>query len=235
MKWMHSYHHRKVAMGMLVAAFLVPTAVYGQTAQEWRDSVEVLSQQIRITPRNTMLRLLKAEGNINLEQWEFAVEEYGQVLKLDPNCLAAFYFRAYAYNQLRQYGLARADYESVLALQPKNFSARLGLAHVMQKMGRKTDTLDQLNTLVQLFPDSADAYAARAAYETELKSYDIALYDWDEAIRRAPMNAGFVVSKTDVLISLYRMKEARATLDAAVKRGVQHAALKEWYEKIPRK
>ena len=112
--------------------------------------------------------------------------------------------------------------------------ARLGLARVDELMGRKTDALDEYNPLVQMFPDSADAYAARAAYETELKQYDIALYDWDEAIRRKPLQSGYVVSKADILIFLNRMDEARAELNAAVRRGIPRYALKDWFEKCRR-
>ena len=130
--------------------------------------------------------------------------------------------------------MARVDYEAFLRLQPTHFEARLGLAHVLQKMGRKTDTVDELNRLVQMFPDSADAYAARAAFETEQKQYDIALYDWDEAIRRKPLQSGFVVSKADILISLNRMDEARDELNTAIKRGIPRYALKEWLEKCRR-
>ena len=82
-----------------------------------------------------------------------------------------------------------------------------------------------------MFPDSADAYAARAAYETEQKQYEIALYDWDEAIRRRPLSSGYVVSKVDILIRLYLMDEARSELNAAVKRGIPRYALKEWIDK----
>ena len=88
-----------------------------------------------------------------------------------------------------------------------------------------------VNRLVQMFPDSADAYAARAAFETEQKLYDIALYDWDEAIRRRPLNEGFVVSKADILITLNRMDEARRCLNAAIRRGIPRYALKEWLDK----
>ena len=202
-----------------------------QTRQQWRDSLEVLSQQVRRTPNDIDLRLRKAEANINLEQWDFALAEYGDVLRLDEHNLAALYFRSYVHGQQNHYDLAKVDYETFLGLQPRHFEARLGLAHVLQKMGRKTDTLDQLNTLVEQFPDSATAYAARAAYETELKQYDIALYDWDEAIRRAPLNTGFVVSKVDILIRLYRLDEARRELNAAVRRGTPRNALKEWFDK----
>ena len=223
---------RVMSLLFLLTSFLFPlTSVHSQTRQQWRDSLEVLNARIAKDPGNLNLHLLKAEANINLEQWDYALAEYGKILHTDNQNLAALYFRAYVHIQQHRYDLARVDYEAFLRLQPTHFEARLGLAHVLQKMGRKTDTFDELNRLVQMFPDSADAYAARAAFETEQKQYDIALYDWDEAIRLKPLNSGFVVSKADILITLYRKEEARDLLNATVKRGIPRYALKEWFDK----
>ena len=215
----------------LVFSLLVLHPASAQTRQQWRDSLEVLNALIGKDPQNLHLHLLKAEANINLEQWDYALAEYGKILHADEKNLAALYFRAYVHTRQHHYDLARVDYEAFLHLQPTNFEGRLGLAHVLQKMGRKTDTIDELNRLVQMFPDSADAYAARAAFETEQKQYDIALFDWDEAIRLKPLQSGYVVSKADILISLYRMDEAREELNAAIKRGIPRYALKEWLDK----
>ena len=201
-----------------------------QTPQQWRDSVSVLMEQIQKAPSDIGLRLLKAEANINLQQWEYAVAEYGDVLRLDERNLAALYFRAFCQTQLRHYDLAKVDYESFLAIQPQHMEAHLGLAHTLQKLGRKTDTMDELNRTVLLFPDSADAYAARAAFETEQKQYDVAVYDWDEAIRRRPDRLGFVVSKVDALIRQGKRQEARDVLDAQVKKGTPKGMLREWYD-----
>ena len=212
-------------------SLLITHSASAQTRQQWRDSIEVLNARIARDPGNLNLHLLKAEANINLEQWDYALAEYGKILHADETNLAALYFRAYVHTQQKHYDLARVDYETFLRIQPQHFEARLGLAHVLQKLGRKTETLDELNRMVQMFPDSADAYAARAAYETGQKQYDIALYDWDEAIRRKPLNEGYVVSKADILITLYRMDEARRELNAAMKRGIPRYALKEWLDK----
>ena len=220
--------HRQL---LFFISLLLVSGLSAQTRQEWRDSLEMLNAKIGKDPNNLNLHLLKAEANINLEQWDYALAEYGKILHADEKNLAALYFRAYVHMQQMHYDLARVDYESFLLLEPEHFEARLGLAHVLQKLGRKTETTDELNRLIQMFPDSADAYAARAAYETEMKQYDIALYDWDEAIRRKPLKSGFVVSKADILIRLYRMDEARKELNAAIKRGVPRYALKEWLDK----
>lgn len=216
---------------ILYALLLMGSVASAQTRQQWRDSLETLNAKIGRDPSNLNLHLLKAEANINLEQWDYALAEYGKILHVDEKNLAALYFRAYVHMQQKHYDLARVDYESFLLIQPQHFEARLGLAHVLQKLGRKTETFDELNRLVQQFPDSADAYAARAAYETEQKQYEIALYDWDEAIRRKPLNSGYVVSKADVLLTLFRKDEARNELNAAIKRGVPRYALKEWLDR----
>jgi len=223
-------------MRMISLSFIIyhssfsPAGAQTTTPQQWRDSVSVLIEAIRKNPKDIDLKLRKAEANINLSQWEYAAEEYGNVLRLDDRNLAALYFRAFCHTQLRHYDMAKADYESFLAIQPQHLEAHLGLAHTLQKLGRKTDTMDELNRIVQLFPDSADAYAARAAYETELKQYDVAVYDWDEAIRLHPKNTEFIVSKVDVLLRQGRRKEARDVLDETVKKGTPKGVLKQWYD-----
>lgn len=211
---------------------MVSLATFAQsTSQAWRDSLQTLNRAISQEPRNTDLRLKKAAVNIELGQWDYAIEEYGRVLELDQKNLAALYFRAYAHTNQRHYDLAKSDYESFLTIVPKHFEAQLGLAMVKRLLGRKSDTTDELNRLVQQFPDSAKAYAARAAYETELKHYELALFDWEEAMKREPRNLEFLVSRVDVLLTLKRHEDAWALLNDALRRGVPRAALKEWIDK----
>ena len=217
---------------LLITLFMYGICAQAQTPREWRDSVSVLIEAINKAPKNISLRLLKAEANINLQQWDYAVQEYGYVLRLDEQNLAALFFRAFCHTQLRHYDLAKFDYETFLTIQPEHFEAHLGLAHTLQKMGKKTDAFDELNRIVQLFPDSADAYAARAAYETDLKQYEAAVYDWDEALRLQPENVEYAISKVDALIRLGRRQGAREQLDAIVRRGTPRGALKQWYDQL---
>ena len=217
---------------IIIYSLLIIHSASAQTRQQWRDSLEVLNAQIAKDPQNLHLHLLKAEANISLEQWDYALAEYGKILHADEKNLAALYFRAYVHTQQQHYDLARVDYEAFLRLQPTHFEARLGLAHVLQKMGRKTDTFDELNRIVQLFPDSAEAYAARAVYEVEQRLYNAAVYDWDEALRLQPSNVEYAVSKVDALIRQGRRQEARDVLDALVRRGTPRGSLKEWYDQL---
>ena len=202
-----------------------------QTLKEWRDSLAVLNQQIRRYPKSTDLRLKKAAVNIELNQWDYALEEYSNVLSIDDKNLAALYYRAYVNTVMKNYGQARYDYERFLSIVPRHFDAQLGLAMVKQKMGRKTDALDELNRLVQMYPDSALSFAARAGYEAEIAQYETALFDWGEAIRLQPRNADFVASKVDILLFLKRNDEAREELEKAFQRGISRSALKAWVDK----
>ncbi len=185
---------------IIIAMLLSGFCANAQTPREWRDSVSVLIDAINKNPKDVNLRLLKGEANINLKQWEYAVQEYGYVLRLDEKNLAALFFRAFCHTQLRHYDLAKVDYETFLTIQPEHFEAHIGLAHTLRQLGRRTDTFDELNRIVQLFPDSAEAYAARASYEVEQGLYNAAVYDWDEALRLQPSNVEFAVSKVDALI-----------------------------------
>jgi tetratricopeptide (TPR) repeat protein len=216
---------------LFIFVFVFVSSSSAQTRQVWRDSLETLSANLKQNPTNIDLRLRKAEADIQLEQWDYALAEYGRILRADERNLAALFFRAYVHEKQKHYDLAKVDYDAFLAIEPVHLEARLGLAHVLQKMGRKQDTIDELNRIVQMFPDSADAYAARAAYETELQQYEVAVYDWGEAARLNPDNVDYTISKVDVLLRLGRQKEAREALDSLVARGTPRGLLKEWYDR----
>ena len=217
---------------LMIVVLLAPlSSAASQTAAEWRDSLVTLNKLIDRYPRSVDLRLRKAAVNIELNQWEYAIEEYGHVLSLEPDNLSAHYFRAYANIHRRQYALAKSDYEAILQLVPRHLEARLGLARVNELLGRKSDARDELNLLVEQFPDSAICYAARATFESQQQQYAVALYDWDEAIRLAPRNTDFVVTKVSLLLTLNRKSEAAEELKKALQRGIPRGVLQEWIAK----
>ena len=219
---------------LLLIAVATTQTTTAQTAQQWRDSLTVLNRMIDREPRSTDLRLRKAAVNIQLGQWDYAIDEYGKVLMIEPDNPAALYYRAYCLTNQRQYAMARSDYEAFLRKMPTHMEARLGLATVYARMGRVTDARDQYNQMVEMFRDSVVCYVARAVFETSQQQYDVALYDWDEAISRQPQNVDYVASKVDLLLKLERRKEALEELEKALQRGVPRGVLKEWIDKFPK-
>lgn len=210
-------------------------AVQAQSNQEWRDSLNVLNQQIAQSPYSADMHMRKAAINLELQQWEFAVDEYKTVLQHDENNLTALFYRAYAYTHLRRYDLAKNDYNDILFNEPTHMEARIGLSYVYQLMGKRNDALDLLNIVVEQYPDSVAGYVARASLETEMKQYESALYDWEKAIKLIPDNTDYQLSYVEVLIRMGRNDAARRELDKLANRGVSQGLLREYYKKIKRK
>lgn len=200
---------------------------FGQSAERFFDAESKLSNAQLC---DTLLK--QATVNIEKQQWDYAIEKYGKVLEIDENNLAARYFRAYAHTKLHHYDWAKSDYEDVLRIVPKHFETQLGLAYVYEKMGKKRDAFDMYNRMVQQFPDSASAYAARAVYEQANNMAEVALYDWEQAISRNPSNSGYMISRVELLIALGRKDEARTSLDEMKKRGIPNGVLRQWYRKL---
>lgn len=207
------------------------TTAGAQTLAEWRDSLATINKQTELYPDSLELKLSKAAVNLQLLEWGDAIKACNEVLTKDKNNLSALYYRAYANNNLRRYELAKNDYERFISMSPRNMEARLGLVYTYTKLNRNTDALDQANNLVELYPDSSIVYAARAEVEKSMKSYETALYDINEALKRDSDNNDLYITKVEILLLLNRKKEAKDTLDEAVRIGIPRGTLLQWYRK----
>lgn len=213
---------------IILLMFCAAALSHGQSsAEHFFDSDSRLTKEQLC---DTLLR--QAAANIERQQWDYAIEKYGKVLEIDKNNLAARYFRAYTHTKLRHYDWARSDYEDFLRLVPRHLEAELGLAYVYEKLGKKRDAFDMYNQIVQHFPDSASAYAARAVYEQSNSMEEVALYDWEKAIALDASNADYMISRVDLLITLNRRDEARKALDEMQKHGVRRGQIRGWYKKL---
>lgn len=219
---------------MLASLLVVTHSQQTVKAQNWRDTLSVLSRQIAKSSWSTDLHLRKANANLQLAQWQYAVDEYTLILQHDTQNPAALFYRAYANTHLRRFQLSKNDLTLLLSLFPRHYEARLSLAIVLEQLGQRQEALDQLNQTIEQHADSASAYAARANMERRMKQDEAALYDWQRAEQLSPRDPLFVVSHVDLLLVLERRKEARRVLDAAVDRGIPRGMLKEWYDKCKR-
>ena len=219
---------------MLASLLVVTHSQQTVKAQNWRDTLSVLSRQIAKSSWSIDLHLRKANANLQLAQWQYAVDEYTLILQHDTQNPAALFYRAYANTHLRRFQLSKNDLTLLLSLFPRHYEARLSLAIVLEQLGQRQEALDQLNQTIEQHADSASAYAARANMERRMKQDEAALYDWQRAEQLSPRDPLFVVSHVDLLLVLERRKEARRVLDAAVDRGIPRGMLKEWYDKCKR-
>lgn len=204
-------------------------SAYSQTYQQLCDSLEYATSMLKKFPENTDLRLKKASWNLLLEQWAYAQKEYDHILLADSMNIAALYYRAYTNEKMHRYKFARKDYENMLKIVPGNFNGLLGLALLNQKDMHYTDAMNNINLLIQQYPDSAVAYAARAGIEKERGMYELAEYDFTEAIKRDSKNADYRIARADVRILMGKKKLAHQDLDYLVGLGVPRPSLNDLY------
>ena len=60
---------------------------------------------------------------------------------------------------------------------------------------------------------------------------DLALFDYEEAIKRDPQNTDYRLERIDILLSLRKREPARQALDELVRMGVPRAMLVQLYKR----
>ena len=217
---------------LFAVLWLVVLCGQAQDKQSLRDSLAAATEALAYHPDSVDLRLKKAAWNVELEQWQYAKDDYDRVLRKEPDNVAALYYRAFVNEKLGRYNFARLDYQNLIRLVPGNFEIQLGYALLNQKDHHYTEAMDQMNLLVSQFPDSALAYAARAGMEVERGQYELASYDYEEAILRDGTNTDYILAHADVLITLGRKAKARQQLDRLVALGIPRGSLKDYYKRL---
>ena len=200
--------------------------------QALRDSLSQATEILEYHPDSIDLRLKKAAWNIQLEQWNYAKDDLDKVLFLDNANIAGLYYRAFVNEKLKRYNFSRLDYQNLLVLVPGNFQAQLGLALLNEKDKHYTEAYDGINNLIEQYPDSAIAFAARAGIEKERGMLELAEYDFQQAISREATNKDYWFNHVDVLISLGRKTEAWADLEKLKKLGVASGELHDFYLRL---
>jgi len=200
-----------------------------------RDSLAAATQVLAYHPDSIDLRLKKASWNIQLEQWQYAKDDLDKVLFLNNTNIAGLFYRAYVNERLLRYNFARLDYQNLLILVPGNYQAQLGLALLNEKDKHYTEAYDGLNSLIEQYPDSATAYAARGGVEKEHHQWELAEYDFAKAISLDPANLDYRINHVDVLITLNRKSEAYIELKSLQRLGVKVGELHDFYIRLNKK
>ena len=137
--------------------------------------------------------------------------------------------------QLEQWNYAKDELDKVLFLNQTNIAGLFYRAFVNEKDQHLTEAYDGINSLIEQYPDSAVAYAARGGMEKERGMLDLAVYDYGEAMRLDSTCQDYVVNHADLLISLGRKSEAYDDLRRLQKMGVKSGQLQDFFARLRRK
>ncbi|MDU3908581.1 MAG: hypothetical protein E7G86_02725 [Prevotella bivia] len=215
------YLHKNIILSLVLLLSWSCNPMKAQT-NHLRDSLLVATHALEQHTDSVDLRLKRASWYLLLEKWNSAKDDYDIILAHYPNNVAALFFRAYANERLGRYGFARQDYNNLLKLVPGHFEAQLGLILLNQKDKHYTEAMDGINGLIEQYPTSAVAYAARAGMEEERGLLTLAEYDYTQAIMRDPNNTDYIIQRIEVYKKQKKYEQAKRDAALLRKMGIAY-------------
>lgn len=105
------------------------------------------------------LLLRRGEDAIEAGTPDIAVQHYSALVDHAPDFAEGYNGRATAYYQLGLYGPAIDDLRQVLVLEPRHFGAMIGVAVVLEELGRADDALEVWQKIASFSPNDPEVLA----------------------------------------------------------------------------
>jgi len=206
-----------------------------QEARYWQNpadkkladsALESYTVALSLTPE--AVPMLEARGDflLKLQLYERAVRDFSAALDFAPKNKDIRLHRAYSYFQIRLYGESRADYDKVLESDATNYAALLGLALICQQTDHKTEAIERMNHLVELYPDSTELYAVRADIYMESRQEDLALLDLNHAISLEADNPRYILARAYLHKQMGNKRLALSDFNRAIELGIPESSLR---------
>jgi tetratricopeptide (TPR) repeat protein len=154
---------------------------YEPAFQDFRKAVELM-------PTSAVPFNGRGKAHSELKRYHAAVRDLTRAVTLNPKYAAAFHNRADAYLAIAMYKEAADDATQAIALEPEQPNPDLLLLRARAYAGDKkfNPALDDLNKVIELKPDVADAYIERGIVFTQTRRFDDAIGDLTRAIEIDP-------------------------------------------------
>lgn len=115
-----------------------------------------------------------------------AMEDYGIALRLRPDHAEAAFLRATEYYRLRQWEPALEDFTRAMDRPALGDLARWMRGKSLLQLDRVAEMMNEVNALMQHYPDDPQLYYQRALGEAYRKNYTAAIADLEVALRKGP-------------------------------------------------
>lgn len=122
--------------------------------------------------------LYKKKGEIKK-----ALDDFNYMIKAEPRQAHLGYLhRGMLFKEQGEINLALTDFSKARSINPKDPTVYIECAEIRLGQDRYDEAIDQCRLALRLFPLSAAAYRIRAEAFMKKKDYDLALWDYSEAI-----------------------------------------------------
>ncbi len=155
---------------------------YGRK-KDFDRAIEDDSEVIRIMPKEYLAYVNRSYAYRGKGDLDHAMADLNQAIQLDPEMSAAWGARSEVYSLERNYPAAIDDSSHVIKLEPKNFVAWNNRCYFRAIAGQLPDALADCNRSLALRPEFSAALDSRGLTYLKMKKYDLAIHDYDDALR----------------------------------------------------
>ena len=125
-------------------------------------AIQELDQALALDPNISEAHITYAKALLALGRTDEALVQFQEALTLDPQSIDAYQSRADLYDALGEYQLADADVNRAQSLSELKARGSLGRSLASVDFLESTRTVEDLTNLIELRPDSVEAYRGRA-------------------------------------------------------------------------
>jgi tetratricopeptide (TPR) repeat protein len=163
---------------------------------------------LELSPDNARAYYLKGQVRLHQSEYEDALREYDEARRYEPRMMLAVVGRSNVFNRRKEFDRAIAECSAGLEFEPENASLLFNRAFARAREDAE-GALSDYESVLRLDPLNAAAWNNRGLLKGHARQYDLALRDFDEAIRLNP-KAIYYTNRAAVYDKLKRPKDAEA-------------------------
>lgn len=188
-----------------------------QTELKFPESMEAFRKVLEQAPQYPEVNFYLGMSYFGVNEFEKAIESFDKELEANSKFRPARYYEAMAFRSLNRVADALRQYEILLQDDPTDKRALYQLIRLL-----KSATLQAINQLGNLDPDSDYMLVLKAEGYAEEQKYAEAIRDYQEALRKNPHFPGIHFALGEVYYNKVDYPSAEKELHAALSEDPNH-------------
>jgi len=166
-------------------------------------------------PADQLLHLL---GLVEIKAGNYlrALELLDSAIRLNNSEADMYAHRGLAYEKMNEPARARKDFEYAFSLNPEHSVTLANNAASLLSEGRIPESIESIGRAIKSNPNSPDFYAQRATMRLENHEFELAVSDYDSAVRLNPQDGGLWFNRGLALEKCGRSTDAFESFGLAI-------------------
>ena len=149
---------RRLIVAVAAVTLVLLASVTAVQVSRWRDTDTLFQYALSVTHDNLVIEYNYGYALMQRGAYDRAIPHFAEAVRIEPRFFAALLYMALSLEQQGKPGEAISYYERALAVRPTP-EVRTNLGLVLAREGRMAEAVAQLNEVLRLTPDSAEAHS----------------------------------------------------------------------------